>query len=290
LLPLVPHHIGRHAVVNLVPGLLCRLLTLPVPDAASYPPESYAPGGTLWWQLETWPGSKRRFGDEPKIAAYLFYLGVGAGFTMRSLRAALGDETIPNDAEHLNRRMRQLRLRDGWAIPSARDEAVGVDEYRIRKIGWHPGTGLPRPKNTAPSAVTRRKVFERDRRVCQICFTPGGEPYPDMPDRKARLTLGHRIPDKRADSSATVDELQTECAYCNETVRDELFDPVTLEQLRPGVRSLKRVEKAQLLKWLKDGRRTPRRVEDVYFSTLRLRPSERDDLIAELRAATGDGS
>jgi hypothetical protein len=133
-----------------------------------YRPEDYAPDGTLWWQLKTRPGTKRaKFGDEPKIAAYLAHLGMDAVFTMRSLRAALGEETIPNDAEHLNRRLRQLRLRDKWEIPSARDDgALDADQYRICEIGWHPGTGLPRPRSAAPSAAIRRKVFERDKRTC----------------------------------------------------------------------------------------------------------------------------
>lgn len=160
-------------------------------DARNYPPEAYAPEGTLWWQLKVAPGMKKQpFGDEQKIAAYLAYhLGEGAVFTIWDLRTALGEKTVPNNAEHLNRRMRTLRGRDGWSLPSARDERLGVDHYRIRKIGWHPGCGSPRPKNTRPSEKTRRKVFERDREICQVCGIASNEPYPDLPERQAKLTL-----------------------------------------------------------------------------------------------------
>lgn len=29
----------------------------------AYPPDAYAPDGTLWWRLEVWPGTRRRFGE-----------------------------------------------------------------------------------------------------------------------------------------------------------------------------------------------------------------------------------
>jgi hypothetical protein len=255
-----------------------------------YPAEAHAPDGTLWWQLKQTPGKKRPFGDEQKIAAYLAYhVAKGGTFTMRSLRAALGADTIPNDAEHLNRRLRNLRTRDKWVIPSAKDDAtLSHDEYRVRELGWHPGSGVTRPRNDAPSDATRRKVFARDKSICQVCFTPAGEPYVDMPDRVARPTLGHRVPGKRLDSRATVDELQTECARCNESVRDELFDPVTLPEVMPTIRNLKRAEKSELLAWLEARQRTPSRVEQVYADARRLSASERESLVTELRTMTGD--
>ncbi len=107
------------------------------PSATDFPREAYAPDGLLWWRLTTAPGqAKRQFGDEQKIAAYLAcVVGEGGVFTMRLLREALGEETIPNNAEHLNRRLRTLRL-DGWDIPSAKDDgSLAHDEYRVSRIG-----------------------------------------------------------------------------------------------------------------------------------------------------------
>lgn len=259
-------------------------------DDREYSSEAFSPDGTLWWRLKMTPGMNRRFGDERKIAAYLAcHVGKNGLFTMRGLRAALGEDTIPNDAEHLNRRLRNLRLRDGWEIPSAKDDGnLAHDEYQVRVIGWHPGTGEPRPKNDAPSEATRRKVFARDKSVCQVCFTPGGEPYADMPEKVARPTLGHRVPGKRLDSRATVDELQTECARCNETVRDELFDPITLPEIMPTVRNLPRQDKVTLLRWMEAGRRSPSRAEQTYADLRRLSPIEQQDAVDVLRRMVGD--
>ncbi|MET9315979.1 hypothetical protein ABZX12_29535 [Kribbella sp. NPDC003505] len=261
-----------------------------MPEDRHYPSEAYSPDGTLWWQLKLTPGKKRRFGDEQKIAAYLAcHVRKNGRFTMRELRAALGEATIPNDAEHLNRRLRNLRLRDGWDIPSAKDDgSLAHDEYLVRKIGWHPGTGAPRPTGDAPSEATRRKVFARDKSICQVCFTPGGEPYADMPDKMARPTLGHRVPGKRLDSKATVDELQTECARCNETVRDELFDPVTLPEILPTVRNLPRQAKKELLRWMQDGKRSASRAEQAYADLRRLSRDEQKQAVQILSRMVGD--
>lgn len=256
---------------------------------AEYPPEAYAPNGELWWKLQASPGSKRRFGDEQKIAAWLaFNRSTGETFTMRALRAALGEDRLPNSAEHLNRRLRTLRTRDGWVIPSAKDDgSLAHDEYRVKKMGWHPGIGTPRSKNDLPSDKMRRLVFERDKSTCVICGVASKEPYDDMPEKNARMTLGHRIPGRRATSEATVDELQTECARCNETVRDEIVNPITLDEVWPSMRQLKRGDKEQLLRWLEQGRRSKTKVDDIYADARRLSWNEREVLLTELRAMVG---
>ena len=74
-----------------------------------YPEEAYAPDGTLWWELDYWPGTRRDFGVERKLATWLtFNPRIGQVLTMRELRAALGG-AAPNDDEHFNRRLRSLR-------------------------------------------------------------------------------------------------------------------------------------------------------------------------------------
>jgi hypothetical protein len=94
------------------------------------------------------------------------------------------------------------------------------------------------------------------------------------------------VPGRRADAQVAEDDLQTECALCNETVRDEIFDPITLPELQPTVYGLPRTEKARLLGWLTSGKRTPSKVEKIYADAKRLRPSERVALIAELQKTT----
>lgn len=259
-----------------------------VMDARGYPPEAYAEDGTLWWKLLTHPGKpKMLFGGEQKVAAWLaFNRGSGKTFTMRDLRVALGEEDAPDAAEHLNRRMRTLRNRDGWVILSARDDAtLAIDAYRVEVVGWHPGTGRPRPKLDVPSNRVRREVFERDHSVCQVCGVVGGEPYLDDPERTARLTLGHRTPGTRLSRKASLNDLRTECSRCNEPARDFFFDPVTLAELEPRIKALGKREKAQLLTWLEQGHRTQTRAEAYYGEAKRLSESERAALTQRLRAS-----
>ena len=50
-------------------------------DKKGYPPEAYSDSGVLWWALDTWPGKRRRYGDERKLAAWLaFNIEVGETF------------------------------------------------------------------------------------------------------------------------------------------------------------------------------------------------------------------
>src|SRR4051794_14160700 len=116
-------------------------------ERSSYPDLAFTSDGTLWWDVRLVPGTRRKFGAERRIAAWLaFNREEGETFTMRDLRRALGADAIPNDDEQLNRRLRALRP-DGWDIPSNKDDrtlAVGV--YRVNQKGWHPGSHSNRPK------------------------------------------------------------------------------------------------------------------------------------------------
>lgn len=259
-------------------------------EQETYPPDAYAPNGVLWWKLKVTPGTRRQpYGDENKLAAWLaFNRAVGETFTMRQLRTALGEEKTPNYAEHLNRRLRTLRARDGWEIPSARDDGtLGSDEYRVKTIGWHPGTGRPRAKTDLPSEKVRREVFERDKETCQVCGVISGEPYDDLPGRTARMTLGHRVPGNRLSGNASADDLRAECSRCNESLRDLVFNPVTLPELEPRVAALSRKDKERLLDWLEAGRRSQAREEIIYAEARRLSTQERRCLITKLRRMTG---
>ncbi|GLY40860.1 hypothetical protein Amsp01_068830 [Amycolatopsis sp. NBRC 101858] len=255
----------------------------------SYPSTAYASDGCLWWQLKFKPGSKQPFGDEQKLAAWLaFNCELGDTITMRQLRVALGEEDRPNAAEHLNRRLRVLRQRDGWEIPSARDDgSLGHDEYRLDAKGWHPGSGKPRPKLETPSDSIRRQVFERDGRTCVVCGIAAGECYDDRPERRARVTLGHRVPGKRLHRGASVDELQTECARCNETVRDELPNPITLPEILPRIRKLPRADKRTLLNWLHAGERARSNLDLLYADIRRLSATEQIGMIDDLEKGAG---
>lgn len=261
------------------------------PGDADLPASAFRPDGEPLWSSLPLPGGKRRPGDEPRVAAWLaFTQGVGGVFTMRELRKALGGDAAPNDAEHLNRRLRNLRTKWDWQIDSARDDgSLKTDQYKVVAVGWYPGSPNPKPFNDAPSDKTRRLVFERDQHTCVVCGATAGEPYDDLPARRVRLTLGHRTPGARLSRVATVDDLQAECSRCNEVVRDRVFDPVTLPQLLPMVRALPRRDKQALSEWLKAGSRSKSETERVYQHCRRLSPSEVDRLLDVLQATLGGG-
>ncbi|HEU0132210.1 MAG TPA: hypothetical protein VFQ85_14570 [Mycobacteriales bacterium] len=257
--------------------------------ARTYPPEAYAPDGTLWWRLTHHPGQKREYGDELKLAAWLaFNIPEGGRFTMRDLRRALGSAVgRPNDAEHLNRRLRNLRP-DGWVIDSGLSNAdVPSDAYELKRIGWHPGLGTRRPPRRGVSSRLARVVIERDRRRCVVCGVGGGEPYPAAPHTPAVLTAGHRVPAMRATRASSADELQAECLRCNGSVRDTLPDPPTLPEVLPAVARLSRAERLMLLRWLTAGHRLRSQLDDVHDQIRMLSPDEQAQVVHTLRMMLG---
>ncbi|MEU2123806.1 HNH endonuclease [Nocardia niwae] len=255
-------------------------------SSQEYPPDAYAPNGQLWWTLEFAPNSKQKFGAERKIAAWLnFNKEIGDRFTLRELREAVGTDNIPNDQEHFNRRMRELR-KLGWRLPSSHEDGqLRTDEYRVGKKGWHPGAG-PRPKTSGKiSPALRRRVLERDGHRCVICGVANGEPYPDPPLGNAVMSIGHRIPQELGGSD-DIDNLQAECKRCNEPVREEAGLPETLDEVYAQVKGLKRSDKARLLLWLSSGRRLRSELDVLYDRARRLSPDERTNLIKRLKVAT----
>jgi hypothetical protein len=247
----------------------------------TYPESAFAPDGTLWWQLDFAPGTRRRFGDEQKLAAWLaFNVELGETFTMKELRQALG-EVVPNHAEHLNRRLRNLRP-DGWSIPSNRDDgSLNPDEYRLAAIGWHPGEGRDRPPRATVSLRVQRRVFERDGRRCVICGLGSDEFYED--GSRVSLTVGHRYPNARR-GAADENNLQTECRRCNEPVRDELAATETLEDVLPELRLMGREAKSKLESWLLEGRRVRDRTDEIYDRLRRLSSADREAALDALGA------
>lgn len=289
-----PHHGATNAEaanVDVVSGISSPATTCEMTGQPGnpYPHEAYASDGTLWWKLETHPGKRTPYGGELKLMAWLaFNKHVGDTVTMRELRAALGDGVVPDDAEHLNRRLRALRPRDGWIIPSKNDDgSLPVGVYRIDRKGWHPGTGTPRAPSNAVSQGLRRKVFERDGSRCVVCGVAGGEPYPSEPDSKAVLTVGHIVANDHGGSSKDANNLRTECKRCNEPVRQEIRPPETLEQVLPDIRKLKSADKQQLLSWFDHGYRTRDRLDEVYDRARQLAPDDKEELKARLRRMVG---
>lgn len=257
-----------------------------IQTGSPYPPGVYAPDGTLWWQLQKHPSRKtQKYGAENKLCAWLAYnVPVGGTVTMTALRNALGSDVVPNKDEHLNRRLRELRQRDGWSIPSNKDDgSLPVGTYRVDVVGWHPGLGTERPPKKTISQATRRRVFDRDGSRCKVCNVGSGEEYPGEPGSSATLTVGHIIANANGGSSSDINNLRTECKRCNEPVRHEIRVPETLQEVLPDVRNLKRVEKERLLSWLRAKQRARDKLDVVYDRARFLTEPEREELEQKLQ-------
>lgn len=223
------------------------------------------------------PGTKsRRYGAEKRIAAFLWFnKEIGDTFTMKEIRAELG-EGAPEDQEQLDRRLRAIRP-DGWYIPGNKDDrSLPLGTYRLVTRGTRVWLG-ERVKRDTVSAKTRRVVLERDGRRCQICGVGSNEEYPGEPGSKAVMTVGHMVPGQRL-GSARPDSLRTECARCNEPMRDQAPDPETYDEVLPEVRSLRKDELRALLEWLLAGRRLRSRLDHAYDRIRQLTPSDRDKM------------
>lgn len=267
---------------------LCRRYSVVVTEIIDGNDSPYAPNGIEWWSPKARIGkSGQQIGAERRLAAWLWFnRQVGDTFTMRQLRLALGQGDSPEVAEHLNRRLRQLR-KDGWVITSYKDSReLPVDTYRLDAKGepiWH---GQRKAKD-AISQSTRRLVFDRDGSRCTVCGVGGGESYPGEPGTKARLTVGHRVPRERGGSDS-LDNLRTECARCNEPLRHEVRNPETYNEVFAEVRTLKTSELISLLIWLESGQRERSKVDRAYDRARQLADSERTQMIEAIRAMLGN--
>lgn len=242
-------------------------------------------GDTPWWKLKLRPGGKVPFGGERRIAAYLYFnVDVGGTFTMRQLREALGEEDTPEQAEHLNRRLRNLR-KQGWRFTSYKDQyGQAVDTYVLQEKGNKLWLG-EQTKRPNISTALKRQVYERDHNRCVICGVGAGEPYPGEPGTAARLTAGHRTAEARH-GEASLDNLQTECARCNEPARDTPPNPEVVGEVMAAVKQLGAADKASLLAWLESGYRHRSKLDFAFDRTRKLAASEREQVMEFLRAAT----
>jgi 5-methylcytosine-specific restriction endonuclease McrA len=240
-----------------------------------------AGNGVLWWKLTKVPGTKRPFGQEKRLAAWLWFrYEVGAFFTMKDARAALGAD-LPEDAEHLNRRLRALRP-DGWVIVSYKDDRnLPVDTYRLDTKGTRVWLGERKPRQLV-SAATRRHVLDRDGNRCQVCGIGSGESYPSEPDTHAKMTVGHRVPQDRGGTNDP-DNLRTECSRCNEPVRHEVADPETYNEVFAVVRKLKNEDLKSLVTWLQSGERSRSKLDTAYDRARQLSESERLKMVEAIK-------
>lgn len=253
-----------------------------------YPPEAYAPNGKLWWELTSWPGRNQEYGVERKLSAWLrFNKNVGDTFTTREARSVLGEFDVPNADEHFQRRLRELRSRDGWVIPSRKyDPSLQPEQYRVDRVGWHPGCGKVRPRKTSVSKAIKRVVFDRDGWMCRVGGARSGEPRFDDPDKTVALTIGHVLSNDYG-GSADIQNLRTECSYCNEPVRSEGGRPESPEEIETAIRALKVADRLKLAQWIEAGRYIRTAAEEVYDRYRQLAPGEQDSVKQSIKTLAG---
>ncbi|MFF0749015.1 HNH endonuclease [Streptomyces sp. NPDC004267] len=191
------------------------------------------------WQNES-------LGARVRVALWLRdEVGEGGVFSKASIREAI------KGAEQVDRRMRDLRPA-GWSILTYRDKpSLQPDQLCLERIGlpvWEPGHRAAGLRQI--SAKTRRYVYERDGHMCRRCGVAAAEEYADEPGTRARLTLGHVRP-HQSGSGANTEDLITECARCNETVRHLTGVQMTKGQVWDRIKELPLRGKRDLLAWMK---------------------------------------
>ncbi|MFF4409714.1 HNH endonuclease [Streptomyces sp. NPDC001404] len=203
-------------------------------------------------------------------------VGEGGTFSKRQLREAIKGK------EQVDRRMRDLRPA-GWVIKSYRDKpSLKPDELYLETVGlpvWdkeYRAAGLRQI-----SAKTRRDVYERDGHVCRRCGIAAGEEYPGEQGSHARLTLGHVVSHK-AGSAASPENLITECARCNESVRHLTGVQMDKEKVWDRIRELRNSDRKALFAWMVHKGRVATPAEKVWAMYWQLPAAQRDELRGKL--------
>ncbi|MYX76264.1 HNH endonuclease signature motif containing protein [Streptomyces sp. SID3915] len=217
-------------------------------------------------------------GTRVRVALWLRdEVGVGNTFSKAALRAAI------SGAEQVDRRMRDLRPA-GWVIRTNLDRpSLQPEQLYLETIGapvWERGCRAAGLRQI--SARTRRYVYERDLHMCRRCGIGAAEAYPGEPGSKARLTLGHVSP-HAAGGTATAEGLITECARCNELVRNLTGVQMDSVQVWERVRALPVRQKQELLEWMTADVRPLRPVERVWGLYRQLPAALRDEMQRDLR-------
>ncbi|WP_257139375.1 HNH endonuclease [Streptomyces sp. or20] len=204
-------------------------------------------------------------------------VGVGNVFSKSALRAAI------TGTEQVDRRMRDLRPA-GWVIRTNLDKpSLQPEQLFLEEIGapvWekeYRAAGLRQI-----SAKTRRFVLERDLHRCRRCGVGAAEAYPGEPGSAARLTLGHVNP-HASGSAAAAEDLLTECARCNELVKNLTGVQMDAGQVWTRVTALPLAQKRELLEWMGADARPLRPVDRAWGMYRQLPAVLRDEMKSDLQ-------
>ncbi|MFI8664577.1 HNH endonuclease [Rhodococcus qingshengii] len=210
------------------------------------------------------------------VAAYIASIGEGSTFTKLELQ-----EAVP-DFSQVDRRMRDLR-ECGWVIDNYKvNPSLKPNEYLVQKIGARIDLGErpPTPVRTTIGGAKRRKILELGGNLCAVCGVPAGDPYPDLPGRRAVLTVGQITSDDRSGPDDD-SNLQAECQRCSTEAGDNTANPPEWESVLAHAQDIgTKADKARLLTWMIAQRRTPDDVERIFADWRRLPRGDRNRVMA----------
>ncbi|WP_287488998.1 HNH endonuclease [Rhodococcus sp. (in: high G+C Gram-positive bacteria)] len=211
------------------------------------------------------------------VAAYIANIGEGHKFTKLELHQA-----VP-DFSQVDRRMRDP-CECGWVIDNYKvNPSLKPNEYLVQKIGARIDLGErpPTPVRKTISGTKRRKILELAGNLCAICGVPEGGTYPDLPGRRAVLTVGQIASDDRFGPDDD-SNLQAECQRCNTEVRDNTANPPRWESVLEHAQDIgTRADKARLLTWMIAQRRIPDDIERIFAEWRRLPRDDQDRVMAD---------
>ncbi|MFD4785165.1 HNH endonuclease [Rhodococcus qingshengii] len=221
------------------------------------------------------PEGEIRRSSKVLVAAFIANIGEGHKFTKLGLH-----EAVP-DFSQVDRRMRDLR-ECGWVIDNYKvNPSLKPNEYLVQKIGVRIDLGErpPTPKRRTISGAKRREILERTGNLCAICGVPAGGSYPDLPGRRAVLTIG-QIASDTPSGPGDENNLQAECHRCNEG-HDSTANPPEWESVLAQAQDIgAKADKARLLSWMIAQRRTPDDIERIFADWRRLPRGDRNRVMA----------
>lgn len=199
----------------------------------------YHEQNTNYWEIESISG--KNLGSIKKISSFLYCKKeIGDIFSLDEIRHFISN----GSTENLGRRLRELR-EIGWSFDSYKNKkSLSKSEYVLNKKGDHPKSEIPFVKNKSITEKIRRTIFERDGYTCKICGITSGSTYSDSKET-ARITVGHKIATSLG-GTIDIDNLQTECARCNEPVTNK-FSYIDFYNTKCEIESLNHEELSSLI-------------------------------------------
>lgn len=151
-------------------------------------------------------------------------------------------------ATNYARRIRELRQEEGWPIKTHNDRNdLSPGQYILES---QPPEKSDYVFARAISKRLRAQVLERNGYTCQMCGLAAGDYYPERPDTRVQLQIGHVI-DKQHGGKEELGNLKAYCSECNQGARDLVQEPPSHTWLLSQIRRAKVDDQKAILEWLR---------------------------------------